>query len=77
MHSDQNKEAIDDGEDIEIADDINQFPTGVGRKYSPVVAHDVNDSAVVEMTSIHPGSSSSFPKHELKYSLYSLSLFSC
>ncbi|KAM3284633.1 Cation-chloride cotransporter 1 [Capsicum baccatum] len=52
------------GEEIEIGDE-NEFPSVMGRKYSPVVAHD-NDSAVVEMTSIRPGSSSSLRNHHLK-----------
>ncbi|KAF3614087.1 Cation-chloride cotransporter 1 [Capsicum annuum] len=51
------------GEEIEIGDE-NEFPSVMGRKYSPVVAHD-NDSAVVEMTSIRPGSSSSLRNHHL------------
>ncbi|KAM3361779.1 cation-chloride cotransporter 1 isoform X1 [Capsicum galapagoense] len=52
------------GEEIEIGDE-NEFPSVMGRKYSPVGAHD-NDSAVVEMTSIRPGSSSSLRNHHLK-----------
>ncbi|GFS46247.1 cation-chloride co-transporter 1 [Actinidia rufa] len=58
---------MDNGE-IEGSDD-NEFasPQGVrgGRKYRPVVAHD-NDRAVVEMSSLDPGSSSSasFPNRE-------------
>ncbi|XP_059288857.1 cation-chloride cotransporter 1-like isoform X1 [Lycium ferocissimum] len=66
MHSNnQNREAMEGGqEEIEIVDE-NEFPSSVmGRKYSPVVAHDNhNDSAVVEMTSVPPGSSSN---HHLK-----------
>ncbi|MCE5166699.1 Protein ccc1 [Datura stramonium] len=64
MLSNQNREAMESGEEIEIADE-NEFPSVMGRKYSPVVAHD-NDSAVVEMTSFRPGSSSSLPEHDLK-----------
>ncbi|CAK9156101.1 unnamed protein product [Ilex paraguariensis] len=53
---------MDNGE-IEGSDD-NEIPTThgrVGRKYSPVVAHD-SDRAVLEMSSLDPeSSSSSFP----------------
>ncbi|KAA8519391.1 hypothetical protein F0562_013647 [Nyssa sinensis] len=51
-----------DNVEIEGSDD-NEFPAsqGRGRKYRPVVAHD-NDRAVLEMSSVDPGSSSaSFP----------------
>jgi potassium/chloride transporter 4/5/6 len=48
-----------DNEEIEGSDD-NEFGSaqGRGRKYTPVVAHD-NHRAVVEMSSLDPGSSSS------------------
>lgn len=59
---------MEGGEEIEIADE-NEFPSVIGRKYSPVVAHD-SDSAVIEMTYVRPGSSSSLPNHDLKYSLF-------
>ncbi|KAK4710796.1 hypothetical protein R3W88_005309 [Solanum pinnatisectum] len=55
---------MEGGEEIEIAEE-NEFPSVIGRKYSPVVAHD-NDSAVIEMSSVRPGSSSSLPNHDLK-----------
>lgn len=59
---------MEGGEEIEIAEE-NEFPSVIGRKYSPVVAHD-NDSAVIEMSSVRPGSSSSLPNHDLKYFLF-------
>ncbi|XP_049382477.1 cation-chloride cotransporter 1-like isoform X1 [Solanum stenotomum] len=55
---------MEGGEEIEIAEE-NEFPAVIGRKYSPVVAHD-NDSAVIEMSSVRPGSSSSLPNRDLK-----------
>ncbi|KAK6917091.1 SLC12A transporter, C-terminal [Dillenia turbinata] len=49
-----------DNEDIESGDE--EFSSQRGRKYRPVVAH---DRAVLEMSSMDPGSSSSpFPNHD-------------
>ncbi|XP_006359094.1 cation-chloride cotransporter 1-like isoform X1 [Solanum tuberosum] len=67
MHSNQDKEEMDSGGEIEGGGDENEFPSAIrGRKYSPVVAHD-NDRAVLEMSSIDPRSSSSpYSKQDLK-----------